>query len=608
MIKTALIREETFSHNTAHCSIKPVDLQPSEITNYVNRREEQIIIKKSTRKYILGGKEVWSFVFEDKENMTITFKLKKNILFSRLILHWGIYKNYPIYAWFLPHKGNYPKNTKVYDEYAFDTEFEFEDSEIESKIELKVPNDIGRGIAFVFYDPDLKWWYNNGKKDYKIDFSLKNTYDVDNKKIENKIHQIYNRHFNNKELNEEEKSENVKLIEKKGKLNNLSKDEIDKVIKRTQLIEDMSIIGSMTKNKIMKEKKTNPEKFFSTEEIIEKQSENKQLYALGIFSKVLENKGMTTAIPKNDNKYNESEKEKEKITLQFLMNGLSEKNKYNLHFDFGKEKNEKLFYDIEIRKKLHDEIRIKLSKEYNINEEDIIIITFPRKGSYQATIIFNSKYFELDENTLLSIFKQEKGELSKLKNIEKCIILDGCELTESMLDYRGNNKDEGWAGEGEKRGGEKYIPPKGWIGYGLKVLDEYENNNWLGLSNSKGEWCVAYHGVADLKPSKDVSRIAGIIYKEGFKPSIWGKATNDPNLRDPEGKPCGLGVYCNPDISYAERYAGKTEFNGKQYKCVLMLRINPKKIRQSSSFPEEYILEPNIDEIRPYKILLKEVK
>ena len=397
------------------------------------------------------------------------------------------------------------------------------------------------------------------------------------------------------------------MIEKKGKLKNLSKEEIEKVIKRTQLIEDMSIIGSTYKNKIIKEKETNPEKFISTEEIIEKKSENKQLYALGIFSKVLENKGMTTAIPKNENKYNETEKEKEKITLQFLVNGLSDKNKYNLHFDFGKEKNEKLLDDVEVRKELHDKLRAKLSKEFNINEEDIII-TFPRKGSYQATIIFNSKYFKLDENKLLSLFKEEKGELSKLKQIEKSIILDGCELTESMLDYRGNNKDEGWAGEGEKRGGENYIPPKGWIGYGLKVLDEYENNKWLGMSNTKGEWCVAYHGVANCQLPKDVSRITGIIYKEGFKPSTCGKATNDPNLRDPEGKPCGLGVYCSPDISYAENYAGKTEFNGKIYKCVLMLRINPQKIRQSSSFPKEYILEPNIDEIRPYRILLKEVK
>ena len=95
---------------------------------------------------------------------------------------------------------------------------------------------------------------------------------------------------------------------------------------------------------------------------------------------------MTTAIPKNENKYNETEKEKEKITLQFLVNSLSDKNKYNLHFDFVKEKNEKLLDDSEVRKELHDKLRAKLSKEYNINEEDIII-TFPRKG-YQTTIIF----------------------------------------------------------------------------------------------------------------------------------------------------------------------------------------------------------------------------
>ena len=98
----------------------------------------------------------------------------------------------------------------------------------------------------------------------------------------------------------------------------------------------------------------------------------------------------------------------------------------------------------------------------------------------------------------------------------------------------------------------------------------------------------------------------GLIYKSGFKPSVWGKATDDPDLRHP-GKVCGLGVYCSPDIEYAESYAGITEFNGKKYKCALMLRVNPKKIRQSSSYPKEYILEPNTDEIRPYRILLKEV-
>ena len=36
-----------------------------------------------------------------------------------------------------------------------------------------------------------------------------------------------------------------------------------------------------------------------------------------------------------------------------------------------------------------------------------------------------------------------------------------------------------------------------------------------------------------------------------------------------------------------------------------MLRVNPKKIRQSSTYPKEYILEASNNEIR-YRILLKE--
>ena len=126
------------------------------------------------------------------------------------------------------------------------------------------------------------------------------------------------------------------------------------------------------------------------------------------------------------------------------------------------------------------------------------------------------------------------------------------------------------------------------------------------MNNTEGEWCVAYHGVARNQKPKEVARITGLIYKSNFRRSTWGAATNDPDLRHP-GKKCGLGVYCSPYIDYAEGYAGKTEFNNEEYKCVLMLRINPEKIRQSKRFPKEYILEPTTDEIRPYRILLKKI-
>ena len=120
--------------------------------------------------------------------------------------------------------------------------------------------------------------------------------------------------------------------------------------------------------------------------------------------------------------------------LQFLVNGMSDRNEYNLHFDFGDEKNTQLLNDEEERIKFHDKLRKKLSKEFNINEEDIIV-TFPRKGSYQVSVIFKSEDFILNEDELKEKFKDEKDELGKLKQIEKGIIIDGCILNPSMLDY-----------------------------------------------------------------------------------------------------------------------------------------------------------------------------
>jgi len=134
------------------------------------------------------------------------------------------------------------------------------------------------------------------------------------------------------------------------------------------------------KEEILEEKMTNPEKFFTTEEIIEKKESNDDLFALGIFSKELESQGMVTVIEKEANE-NDDDKKIAQTSLKFLVNGMSEKPKYNLHFDFGEDKNKQLLNDENERKNCHYKLRKKLSEEYNINEEDIII-TFPRKGSY----------------------------------------------------------------------------------------------------------------------------------------------------------------------------------------------------------------------------------
>ena len=322
----------------------------------------------------------------------------------------------------------------------------------------------------------------------KIDEEKFDKKENENQKIKNDINKRqYDLRKGKIPLNEE-KNDNTELIQTIGKKTFLSNEEIKKKENKALLLEDMCKMGTIMKKEILSKKEKSPEKFFSEEEIIQNKSDE-QTYALGIFSKVLENQGITTAIEKNSN--NEDSINTAQTTLQFLVNGMSDRSKYDLHFDFGEDKNTQLLNDETARRKFHDKLRKKIAKEYNIKEEDIII-TFPRRGSYLVTLIFQSEDFTLETDELLKKFRNEKDELGKLKSIEKGIIMDGCCLSRNMLDPRGNNRDGGWAGKGEKRGKEEYIPPTGWTGYGLKVNDVYEDNIWLGMNNSDGECCLSW--------------------------------------------------------------------------------------------------------------------
>ena len=183
-------------------------------------------------------------------------------------------------------------------------------------------------------------------------------------------------------------------------------------------------------------------------------------------------------------------------------------------------------------------------------------------------------------------------------------------MTKNQLDSRGNRK-EGW-GQNEKRGNRVYNPPLGWTGIGLKVWDKYENNIWIGMNNSPGEWCVAYHGVGGGQDSENVKQIIGLICESSFTKGSRQAHKNCPDLNHP-GKPEGEGVYCTPNIDKTivrgNKYAGTSEINGKKYNTVLMVRVNPDKIRFCNCMDKEYwVVNGSTDEIRPYRILYKEIK
>ena len=148
-----------------------------------------------------------------------------------------------------------------------------------------------------------------------------------------------------------------------------------------------------------------------------------------------------------------------------------------------------------------------------------------------------------------------------------------------------------------------------WIGIGLKVLDKYDNgnNDWIGMNNKEGEWCVAYHGVGrHLLNSDKVKDITGKIYKTQFKIGDINAHEDHDDINHP-GKKVGKGVYCTPHIEIAEEYSGICNINGKSYKTVLMTRVKQSAIRTCEDEKDYWVVDGTKDEIRPYRILYKEV-
>ena len=114
-------------------------------------------------------------------------------------------------------------------------------------------------------------------KNYVINLinKSKNKKEQEKKRKEEIKKQINMRQFNlrnNKQLINEKKNDNIELIKQKGEAKGLSYDEIKREIDKAQILEDMSTMGTIMKEEIIEEKKTNPEKFYSDEEIVKNKS------------------------------------------------------------------------------------------------------------------------------------------------------------------------------------------------------------------------------------------------------------------------------------------------------------------------------------------------
>ena len=201
------------------------------------------------------------------------------------------------------------------------------------------------------------------------------------------------------------------------------------------------------------------------------------------------------------------------------------------------------------------------------------------------------------------------SDFNEIRYIHEKSFIEACQLNYNIFDPYYNNQDGGW-GIGEKRGGEDFIPPIGWEGYGLNVKGKYDygDNTWLDYNDREGVFAVAYLGISNIygNEKKYIKYLTEVNSQEILKMNYEQTYKNDNNLRN-FGEKCGCGVYLFQDPKIAENAAGILDILGVRYKILLMCRVNPKKIRQPNGFKNCWILNPSPDEIRPYRILIKKI-
>lgn len=374
--------------------------------------------------------------------------------------------------------------------------------------------------------------------------------------------------------------------------------------------EDMCIFGCEMAQQIEKEN-------YSYIDYKDALKRNDELFVLGLLGSLLQINHIKFAIAKKKNyinyynslEYEMQANEKCFLSLQFLSNLYMNKQKYDIHFDFGERINQELLANKYKFDEFSDCLKNRLSKEYNI-PKDTIIITYPQRGSVRVQLIFESNEFDdLDINELERKLRADYSDYLKLKEIKeinKNVIMEGCTLNEDIFDKRGNRIV--WGTKMEYRGNKPYYPPVGWKGYGLKVENKYENNDWYGMNNGINEWCVAYHGIGSgAKSTQDIFNIKNNIIKEGLRAG-WRNAHEKCDDKYHKFEKVGIGAYCTPKIEIAERYARTCEANGKKYKLVFMLRVKPDAIRGCNcNDAKDYYVVRNGDS-RPYRLLVKEIK
>ncbi len=231
---------------------------------------------------------------------------------------------------------------------------------------------------------------------------------------------------------------------------------------------------------------------------------------------------------------------------------------------------------------------------FNVNKKDIYLINNDIENFEIILVILNRRDIELYNLYRNDIIIRKKNLLESVK-----FYLD-------FFDNKYNRLENNWERENFKRGGEKYNPPYFYKGFALRVLNKFDNgnNSWLDNNGNENEWAIGYHWIGK---GNEFNKLLNII-KENLKSGPGQLFEYLPNIRDKNNSQIGIGVYLANDINEAEKYSDVVIVGQKRVKFIVMCRVNPKKIRETGNYPINWIVDDNYDSLRPYRILVKEIK
>ena len=332
---------------------------------------------------------------------------------------------------------------------------------------------------------------------------------------------------------------------------------------------------------IIFEKLKNPNNYINVNEIIKDYNKvNKNLnskdsgvFILSLLSKYYAKKGIEINITKvKDRRLKDINIDL--ASIQYLFS-FGEMKKYVLHFDFGEKSNQEILNNEEIKNNFIVKMKNKIISILKIDINNIILTNI-HYGCVTIDCIF------LNQKIIYEKLKEKlNNESMQIKNIEEKPLIESLQISLNILDPMGDRPEGFWTlgSQGNTIGGKAYITPlDGWSGLGLNVAYKYDsgNNNWLGYENQTGEFVIAYMGI--------------------------NKIFGDNNLIINNDS---VFLFQNP--KKAENNSAIINMIGYQIKILFMCRVNPRKIRELRNYPDNWILSPTSDEIRPYRILVKKI-